>query len=133
MKKNRTFTITELLIVLVVIGVLATLAVTQYGSYRERVVDREAFAVLRLMQQAQRIYLMENDAYYPMGGITSETDTTALNNNLRIYLNEESWDYVTYSGGALGAGTSTAARVGGSRTWALGINGTNSTCTGSCL
>ncbi len=130
MKKKKAFTIIEILVSLVVIGILSTLAVTQYGSYRERILDREAAASLKLMQQAQRVYQLENIAYYPIGS-ASQSNIASINNNLKLFLNEQYWDYITYSGGASGAGTSTATRSG--RTWALPINDVNASCTGSCL
>ena len=130
MKRKRAFTLIEVIITLIIIGILSTLAFTNYGSYRERVLDKEAIASLKLMQQAQKIYRMENAAYYPIG-TSSETGIAAINNNLKLFLNEQSWDYVAYSGGAFGVGTSTAARLG--RTWTLTINADASVCTGSCL
>jgi len=132
MKKNSGFTITELLIVLIVIGVLSTLGITQYGSFRERVLDKEAIATLRLLQQSQRIYRIENTAYFPRDSV-AQTDIGQINSFLRLFLNEQAWDYATYSGGAMGAGTSTATRVTGGRTWTLPINANTSTCSGSCL
>ena len=136
MKKQKAFTLLELTVVLLSVGVLSTLAITHYFSQNERLMDKEALASLKLLQSAQRIYLMDYGVYYPTGSSTSGTDIADINQNLKVLLTEgdptnKKWDYVTYSGGALGAGTSTAARSG--RTWRMSINASNATCTGSCL
>jgi type II secretory pathway pseudopilin PulG len=84
------------LIVLVIVGVLTTLAVTQYGSVRERTLSREAIANLKLIAAAERIYNMEQGFFYPItaaGGPASEDSWTIINNNLRLYINERNWDY----------------------------------------
>ena len=117
MKKQKAFTLLELTVVILIVGILSTLAITHYFSQNERLLDKEALAALKLLQSAQRIYIMDYGAYYPTGGSTSETDIANINTNLKVLLSEgdptnKRWDYVTYSGGALGAGTSTAARAG---------------------
>jgi len=131
MKKQKAFTILELTVVTIIVGVLATLAITHYSSQNERLIDKEAKAALKLMQTAQRIYLMDFGVYYPTGGSTVETDIANINQDLKVLLNEDKWDYTTYSGGSQGAGTSTASR--GGRTWRMSINASNATCTGTCL
>ena len=134
MKKNKAFTLLELTVVVLIVGILATLGITHYYSQNERVVDKEALASLKLLQSAQRIYLMDYGTYYPTGASTVETNIANINTNLKVLLNEAKWDYVTYSGGAQGAGTSTARRLSGPvRTWRMIINATNATCSGSCL
>jgi len=124
------FTIMELLVVLVIIGVLSTVAITQYRSQRERVLDKEAIAALKLMQQAQRIYHIDYGDYYPIGS-ESANNITVIDDDLGVYLNNKSWSFTTYSGGSSGAGTSTAARAG--RSWKLDIDSVDPVCSGSCL
>ena len=93
---KRSFTLTELLIVVVIVGVLTTLAVNQYGSVRERTLSREAIANLKLIAAAERIYNMEQGFFYPItatGGPDSQESWTIINNNLRLSINERNWNY----------------------------------------
>jgi len=82
------FTLTELIIVIVIIGILATLGITQYGSVKERALAREAIANLKLIASAERIYRMEYDVYYPV------STQNEINSNLRLFVTERNWDYV---------------------------------------
>lgn len=92
------FTLIEALIVLVVLGILATLALTNYTSYREDVLDKEAGANLRLIQAAERIYNIENrPSYYPSAG--SETDINNINRFLKLDIDERNWDYEVFNNG----------------------------------
>jgi len=59
MKKG--FTLMEIMVTIVIIGVLATLSITQYTPVRERAIGREAVSALRLIAAAERIYRMEID------------------------------------------------------------------------
>lgn len=57
------FTLIELLIVIVVIGILAAIAVGQYGSVKEDALNASAKNDLRNMLTAQEKYFTENQAY----------------------------------------------------------------------
>jgi prepilin-type N-terminal cleavage/methylation domain-containing protein len=126
----RSFTLIELVIVIIIIGILATLATTQYGGAREKAVDKEAISNLKLIQSAEKIYRMEsnNNTYYPPAGSANTTD---INTNLKLSLSAGTnryWDYTAYANG-----TGAATRYpGASRTWTLPIDAENATCTGTC-
>ena len=86
------FTLMELMVVLIIIGILATLGLNYYGSYKEAALDREAKANLRLIIVAQRDWKMDKGSYYASGVISD------INNNLRLLLSnagDRSWDYLT--------------------------------------
>jgi prepilin-type N-terminal cleavage/methylation domain-containing protein len=104
---KRGFTLTELLITIVIVGVLTTLAVTQYGGVRERALAREAIANLKLIAAAERIYDMEEGFFYPTSG--SETDAAAINTFLKLSINERNWDYAV--SGSAGGFTATSDRA----------------------
>jgi prepilin-type N-terminal cleavage/methylation domain-containing protein len=65
-KKFRAgFTILELTVVVVIIGILVSFAVPQFAVTKERALDKEAKAVILLIQAAERTYRMEEGTYYP--------------------------------------------------------------------
>ncbi len=57
------FTLIELLVVVTVIGILAAVAIPQFGGYRRRGFDADAQANVRNMALAQEVYHMENNTY----------------------------------------------------------------------
>jgi prepilin-type N-terminal cleavage/methylation domain-containing protein len=90
----RAFTLMELTVVAVIVGIVATIGVSQYGITRERALRREAIANLRIAAAAERIYRTELGNFYngPTTG-SSETDPAAINSFLRTDLRETNWDY----------------------------------------
>lgn len=78
---------------------MAILALTQYGSYKETALDKEARANLKLMMAAERIYRMTAGGYYPMASGTI-SDMSVINTNLRLFLSTVTnprWNYLTTS------------------------------------
>lgn len=114
------FTLLELLIVVVILGVLATLSVTQYFSARERALDQEAQANLRLILAAERTYRMENTS----NAYSNNADITGINTWLKLLLPNDSsqWDYSTRTNAAEDDFCAQATRRpagGGGRTWRI--------------
>ena len=89
----RGFSLLEIIVVIVVAGILATLAVTQYSPVRERAIAREAIAALRLIAAAERIYRLELGGYYPPLAASPKTDIAQINRDLQLLINENNWDY----------------------------------------
>lgn len=105
----------ELIVVIVILGVLATLALTQYGSYRERALDREAQANLKLIVAAEKIYRMEVGGYY------GTSDISEINDNFKLLLptgGDRRWDYQTVAGADSVCAQATRTDSG-ARTWRM--------------
>jgi prepilin-type N-terminal cleavage/methylation domain-containing protein len=126
--EKRAFSLLEVMITVIIIGILATLATVQYGTYKESAFDKEAQTNLRLIIAAQRIYRMEAAAYYPPASGTV-TDIPTINRDLKLYLSNASnrnWNYSTTSNNAgpsaCAQATRTAAPV---RRWRFRSNDNN--------
>jgi len=120
-KSIRAVTLLEILTVIIIIGILVALALPNFGTMKERALDREAKANLKLIQAAEKIYRMEAGFYYPKDADNFETNIGTINTNLRLSLTERNWDY-SVTGGDPGtatpeAGSATAARTGVSGSW----------------
>lgn len=63
-KKEGAFTLLELIIVIMIIGVLATLGVRQYNTTIEKSRYAEARQILGALRKAQKAYYLQYGAYY---------------------------------------------------------------------
>ena len=59
------FTLVEILIVVVIVGILAAIAIPTYYSYVRKGYATEAKTQMKNIVQASEIYKMENDSYPP--------------------------------------------------------------------
>ncbi len=57
------FTLIELLVVIAIIGILAAVAIPQFGGYRRKGFDADAQANVRNMALAQEGYFLDNNTY----------------------------------------------------------------------
>ncbi|TRZ95784.1 type II secretion system protein [bacterium] len=110
MSSKKAFSLLELLLVVAIMGILLSLGSVNYNKMKERAVDKEAIANLKLIQAAEKTYRMEMSVYYAGDAVAD------LNPNLKLSLSETNWDFATDA-----AGTGTAERVAGSyiRTWTM--------------
>ena len=60
---KKAFTLLELLIVLLIAGILATIAVVKYDDVRRRIVIAEAYSFLGSVKSVQEIYYSEYETY----------------------------------------------------------------------
>ncbi len=93
MKITRSFTIIELLIVIIIVGILASFAAPGFYGAKLEALKKEAFANLKLIQSAQKIYKLETGNYY------AATAVSDINDNLKLYLNANNWTYETKATG----------------------------------
>ncbi|MFH1698575.1 MAG: type II secretion system protein, partial [Candidatus Omnitrophota bacterium] len=80
---KKSYTLTELMVVLIIVGVMAILAIPIITGPKEQAIDNEAKVNLKLIQAAQKIYNMEYSQYWPASGATSNQ---ILNDNLWLSL-----------------------------------------------
>ena len=85
------FTLIEMMIVVMILGILAGIAVPSYLRSQERTYTKEAIVSLRLLRAAQMVYRSEFGTFYPGSG--SEGNISDINTNLRLNLTETNWDY----------------------------------------
>ena len=128
---NEGFTIIELMVVLVIIGVLASLAIPGFSRTKERAFDKEARITLDLIVAGEKMYRAKIGFYYPSSGTVGES---AIEDNLQLDLSSSSWEYnITGLGGT--NFNATAARSGSvswSRQWLVNATLVNATCTPTC-
>jgi len=74
------FSLMELMVVVIIVGILATIAIVQFSGPKEQSLEKEAKANLKLIAAAQKIYRMEVGSYVTAG---NEKD---INNRLRLML-----------------------------------------------
>ncbi|MCX5697266.1 MAG: type II secretion system protein [Candidatus Omnitrophica bacterium] len=89
-EKKQAWTLVELLIVVVIIGILASLVLPNYKRMKEGTYDKEALADLKLMVAAAKIYRLEQGTYI------NATNTTVVNDLLRLTLPtsaQANWDH----------------------------------------
>ena len=74
MQKNNIygFTLLELLVVMAIIAILASIAVPKFSDYRKRAFDTRALSDLRNVAAAEELYFLNHETYF-----ACNTDTCA--------------------------------------------------------
>jgi len=128
--KQRAFTLIELLLVIVVIGIITGIAIPNFVKAREHAFENEARASLRLIIAAQRSRRMETNNYYTsIAGATAECPAGGhicnINAQLRLLLPDtatRNWNYITTVGGASPTCAAATRNVPGGIIWRMRIN-----------
>lgn len=103
------FTLIELMVVIVIIGVLATVGITQHAASKERILDEEVKSNLMALSAAEKTYRLDMGNYYPAAG--SESNISLINQELKVLLSGSAnrpWNYTVYNTGCV-----KAQRIGG--------------------
>lgn len=85
MKKG--FTLTELLTIIVILGVLAAIALPRFSKTGDKTKARQAVAYLRLIRAGEQMYFAKNGQYVACAG------KAALKTNLGVEVTTESYAF----------------------------------------
>jgi prepilin-type N-terminal cleavage/methylation domain-containing protein len=79
MRRRQGFTLIELMVVIAILGVLIASAYPTYKTFRARAVGSEAIVIMKQLLDAQIIYFLEHNAYFPNGPAIAITHVTPAN------------------------------------------------------
>jgi prepilin-type N-terminal cleavage/methylation domain-containing protein len=77
-RKNKGFTLIELMIVVVIIGILAAMAIPRFMRAATKAKQSEAKGILKQVYTMQRCYFIENDHYCRNGIVADASNLTAF-------------------------------------------------------
>ncbi len=117
MKSTKGFTLVELVIVIVIVGILSVVAVPVYKGYTKKAMATEGKALLGALNTSQKVYFAEW-GNFAASGQSASLDVDATTNKY----------FTSYTiGTATNAGfTATTAGTGGATGIALTITGSSS-------
>jgi len=111
--KDQGFTLIELLVVVVIVGILAALALPQFGRTLEIAKGRESEASLSIIFRAERAYYLDNDRYGDQADFGAAGDLVPDFVSLGG-IDSSDWTFAVASGGTGGSTfVGTATRQGG--------------------
>ncbi len=111
-KIRKAITLIELVIVLIIVGLLATLAVPMLTKTVETSRAKVALSALEQIRSGERIYRTGQNFFYPYND--SVDDIAQINADLRVFLDERTsrdWDYSV--SGSAASFSATAKRTSG--------------------
>ena len=98
--RQKGFTLIELMIVIVIIGVLAAIAMPQYNKYVARTQVAEAFTMLGSVKKALTLYYQENGEFAQDANLNHRHNALGiLPRNLWAHNTDYIWRLVVYTSG----------------------------------
>ena len=81
MNKIRGFTLIELMVAIILIGILSVVCVVTYRGYRQRAIEAEAKMMLGKLHEAQQVYYVRNKEY--LSGLSDQAVDSSLGVDFR--------------------------------------------------
>jgi len=133
LEKRLAFTITEMIVVVVILGVLAGIAIPNYNKTIERSHVQDAINQLSALHAAETIQFARTGSYWPASATTYLI--TDINTNLKLNIIENDMTYSCQ--GFQGATFTCQASRNPSGSYAVTVteaplSATNPACSGSC-
>ena len=130
---RESFTLAEVIVILVILAILTAMAVPLYMKASERALNREAQAMLELIVQAEKVYRLELTGYVNCSNASDCNSELFLN----LPTSSSNWRY-NVTGAGVNVFSAVALRNGSdNRTWTIIHNRTANptetgpTCAGS--
>jgi Tfp pilus assembly protein PilE len=107
-KEIKSFTLIELILVVIMVIILSAVGIVSYNKSKQKAIQKEGIANVRLIAAAERIYHMETGGYVACG-CTDATDCAAnaapygCNYILKLNLNTTNWNYAVAADGTITA------------------------------
>lgn len=104
------FSLMELMIAVIIVGILASLALPRFGKSMEKARVREAQTALSAIYSSEKIYRLDQGNFGSLAQMVANNyiaDPDAANSNAN-------WDFTSVAGGGGAQFTATATRTGGS-------------------
>jgi prepilin-type N-terminal cleavage/methylation domain-containing protein len=113
---KRAFSLMELAIVIIIVGILATIAIGAFSGPKENALEKEAKANLKLIAAGEKIYRMEASVYI------AAVNETEINGKLRLMLPisaSRNWNYNVTTANTNTTFIANAVRTSGTKTGTL--------------